>query len=277
MPRLLIEKTCTRSRDSDAPASAGASQSARRARQVCRARLNFRRPKGAPRRVAGARGCHDACADFCGAAHPYPRIGAKPLLRLRGSVIPRECAKAVRRIRRYVQGRISGSTNPRASGQAWKASVHPPGDTGAALSCRTSSRRWRLAPSACIADFAPLVLRAVLAPIRQKGAGLLFPPIVACRSRHQGLRLRCTLASWRPSSNPDGCVACSESLRRPPPGCCLATREQRSTELSLRCRATSSPPPTASRETQRMWANSSARVDSTGSGPGRPSLAHHRG
>lgn len=52
-----MEKACTRWRDSDVPASAGAYELARRARQVCRARLNFRHSKNcAPRQWAGREG-----------------------------------------------------------------------------------------------------------------------------------------------------------------------------------------------------------------------------
>ena len=47
---------------------------------------------------------------------------------------------------------------------------------------------------------------------------LVVPFTVSRRSRRQGLRVRCTLASWRPSANPDGCAApcCFRSRAIPP-------------------------------------------------------------
>lgn len=51
------------------------------------------------------------------------------------------------------------------------------------------------------------------------GRGWLAVPFtVSRRSRRQGLRVRCTLASWRPSANPDGCAApcCFRSRAIPP-------------------------------------------------------------
>lgn len=132
---------------------------------------------------------------------------------------------------------VSGLAGPR-----WRA-VHRA--TGASRPCGLSS----LTPSPCGAARCACLLGIDLRPI-PAAPGLAPPPIppnrlagsagravtsmtdlycvrrgwlavpftVSRRSRRQGLRVRCTLASWRPSSNPDACAApcCFRSRAIPP-------------------------------------------------------------
>ena len=92
----------------------------------------------------------------------------------------------------------------------------PPGDRPAAHPRRAALGAPRIPPN----RLAGSAGRAV-SPMNDLFCGrgwLAVSFTVSRRSRRQGLRVRCTLASWRPSANLDGCAApcCFRSRAIPP-------------------------------------------------------------
>ena len=99
----------------------------------------------------------------------------------------------------------------------------------AALRAALASWGSTCGPSPPRLAWRPLRYRRTGSPDRQGGCvsddrlvwltgWLAVPFTVSRRSRRQGLRVRCTLASWRLSSNPDDCAApcCFRSRAIPP-------------------------------------------------------------
>ena len=162
------------------------------------ARASQRGPTNLMHRIADWRS-----TELRGTALPYSCLSTKPLLRIVGSVVLRRCVKPVLRFHEFWQRHISGSTNPCAP--ALKSIVRPR-RSRATLSCCASSRRWRLAPLAFIADASaldgaaryacppgigstPMPAALCLAPLAMRRTGCACSPFKTACTLEPGLTL----------------------------------------------------------------------------------------